>query len=232
MEQAGQEVSISMSILDLISLAGSIASLILAVLSIWLALYFFIKSKNAESNTSNLLVRVEGQVGLMSKVTSRMLERYVRYSTSPKPSDELLPTVLKEFMKNTSIDHEQSVNSVPARHDTVDDSDDVLDNELVNMYIVGMYWSAIANAALQDRLPEDVAELSDPQNSGLAVLLETSKADYEASKAWLDKNGGDKINSATAAHYWERFQTNSPDGIMRDALETYAARAKQQEKDG
>ncbi len=204
-----------MTILDVLSLVLGIFSLALAVISIWLALYFYVKSKDAKRNTSNLLTDINGQVGLMQKITAKMLDKFVTHATADDPVDN--------FAKMFAVVKDNAPGSLnsDAQHS------DEPKQKLVTSYIANMYWSAIANIALQERLPGDIAKLDDPENVSLKELLKMSKSDYFVSKDWLDKNGGELIAESSAHPYYQQFQINSPDGLMRDAAEVYSQRAQE-----
>ena len=200
--------------IDFINISVGIASLALAVISIYLALYFYTKSKDAELNTAKLLTKTETQVGLIQKITTRMLDKFVtRATTLPGPEDmtaKLLASLAATSGTNPLEGSDESRASQP----------------LVTTYITTMYWSAIANAALQDRLPDDIASLEEPSNAGVRELLAKSKSDYFVAKAWLDAKGGELVNTSTAFSYYDHFQNSSPDSLMRDAAEVYAERAQ------
>jgi hypothetical protein len=66
------------SILEIINLVASLASLILAVLAICLAVYFYTQSKNTETNVSGLLEGIRAQTDCLQKIVGRQMGQLIR----------------------------------------------------------------------------------------------------------------------------------------------------------
>ncbi len=89
----------SMSILDLVNLISSIASLILSIIAIWLSLYFYKESKNNEQNVNNALSEIKIHTATLEKLTGKWLDRLTRFVTSPQPMDAAAEKILETMGK-------------------------------------------------------------------------------------------------------------------------------------
>lgn len=205
---------------DGINFVASIASLLLAVVSVLLAIYFFIKSKEAEKETTSLLVKTEQQVSLMERVTTKMLDKYVDYSTKPRQNDEMT-NQLFSLVQASIPSGGQALSSADVESSEVS-------VDLVTTYIATMYWSGIANVALQDRLPEDPAQLVTPDYSSYSDLLRSTKSDFLFARNWLLSNGGALIQKSSAANYYQQAVDISMASNVFTANEVYANRAATQ----
>jgi hypothetical protein len=76
-----------LTILDIINLTSSLASLLLSIIAIWLSLYFFIQSKNTEKNVNEALTEIKTHTGTLERLTGKWMERLTRFVTSPQPMD-------------------------------------------------------------------------------------------------------------------------------------------------
>ena len=204
--------------LDVINLIGSLSSLILAVLAIWLSVRFFLSSKDAETHSSNTLTKIDQQVATMRQITSRMLEKFVDHSVAPRVIDNAVAEII------SSRGFQGIQPPATAGLSETASSDDA--QNAVTGYIATVYWSALANTFLQARVPTNPTELDSPEFEGLRQLLASSKNDYFVGKTWLKENGGDLIASSTAKSYYDQFISveDQSDALIKDALDVYVSR--------
>lgn len=208
--------TISLSVFDWIALLSGIASLVLAVLAIWLAVRFFISSKSAEKEVSNLLSKLEAQTQLLSKVNGKMLDKYVTYSTQPRQADET--TILLTQL----ISGATSTNGLLNEGETVRNAQAM--QEMTTLYIAVMYHAAITNVSLQPALPDDIGDL-DSDAAWVKVLIERSYSDFMVAATWVDTNGRDYIAASTAKAYYDEI-IGLESGSVKDTASVYSSRAQ------
>lgn len=73
-----------MDTLGIIGLVAGIVSVILAVVAIWQAMYFYSKGKDTESRTEAALVGIKAQVETLQSVNSRITDRLTKFVTTPR----------------------------------------------------------------------------------------------------------------------------------------------------
>lgn len=142
-----------MTNLELASLMASIASIILAVIAIWLALYFYHKSKQTEKIVALDLTEIKTQAGTLERLTGRWMDRFTRYAVNPKPADEtttLLMSIVERSIPPTSAELKQIRES---------DSPENLIAELITCYILIHNYASISNIATQGYLPEEISQI-------------------------------------------------------------------------
>lgn len=197
---------------------SGIASLVLAVIAIWLAVRFFISSKEAEKEASNLLSKLEAQTQLLSRVTGKMLDKYVTYSTQPKQADE------------TTILLTQLISGAPFANGLLNEGPSIRNasamQELTTLYIAVMYQAAITNILSQPLLPEDIGDL-DVESTWVKVLIERSYSDFKVALTWIDAKGGDYISTSTAKAYYDEIM-GLDQGSVKDTASVYSSRAQGQ----
>jgi hypothetical protein len=85
-----------MNAIALIGLLASVASLILAVIAIWLSLYFYSKSKDTETEVRVVLGQIKQQTESLERLSARQLMRLTRAVTEPRPLvDDSLHALLR-----------------------------------------------------------------------------------------------------------------------------------------
>jgi len=186
------------------------------VLAIWLAVHFFISSKTAEKDASNLLLKLEVQTQLMSKVTGRMLDKYVTYSTQPKQADETT-ILLTQLISGASF-----TNGLLGEGATVRNGAAM--QEMTTLYIATMFHAAITNLLLQPILPADIGEL-ESDSSWVKIAVERSFSDFMVAATWVDTNGGENINTSPAKAYYDEIMQLEA-GSVKDTASVYSARAQ------
>ena len=88
--------------MEIINIFSSLASLILAVISIWLSLYFYAKSKDTEKNVNEALTEIKTHAGTLERLTGKWMDRFTRYVTTPQPVDPLSEKML-EVIKESHV---------------------------------------------------------------------------------------------------------------------------------
>ncbi len=129
------------------AISASVASVIVAVVAIFLAAYFYTQSKNTELNAGRALTKIETQTEALQKLTARWMDRLTKYVTEPKPVDEnlsLLVSALKEMPTNIASQFQ-----APGEDATVQ----VLRAQLATAYMSTYYYTAVLNVAVQAYLP-------------------------------------------------------------------------------
>jgi hypothetical protein len=208
--------TVNLSTLDWFTLVSTIASLILAVLAIWLAIYFFVKSKNSEKESASLLVRINSQTDLLHKVSNKLLDKYVAYSTQPKQADETY--VLLAQVVQTTLSQGLASNGTTAANQQVM-------QELTTIYIAVLYYSALSNVYLQGAIPSEMTEAElEQQSPWLRTLLDRSSADFFVANEWLNQNGGGYIESSTAKQYYQEMTDGEFTKVVKDTFGAFAQR--------
>lgn len=75
----------SAPLLEILSLLASMASLLLAVIAIWLSMHFYHKSKATELSIESSLAGITAQANALERISGRQLSSLVRAVTSPDP---------------------------------------------------------------------------------------------------------------------------------------------------
>ena len=85
-----------MSAGELWSIVSSIVSIILAIVAIGLAVYFFVVGRNTETRVGSSLTKIETQAEMLQRLTGRQLDRLTKFVTEDKrPADD---SRLTEFL--------------------------------------------------------------------------------------------------------------------------------------
>lgn len=165
----------NLTILDIINLSATIASLILAVIAIWLALYFYRRSKDAEQQSSNALAAIQAQTDTLQNLSKSWLTRLVRYATEPRQSaiEEHFPNILALLQQIP-----QSITTSLTQIRVGAPNEDLL-RELVSCYIALYFYCAQTNFWSQFYLP-DAAEFDENNefHSTIMRMVDMSAADF------------------------------------------------------
>ncbi|RJO60123.1 hypothetical protein C4544_07245 [candidate division WS5 bacterium] len=157
-----------MNNVETINLLASISSLVLAILAIYISLYFFRSSKDSEKKVEIALKGIETQTNSLDKLITRILERFTRYATSPRQADEVSLLLLQMI---------ESRNNTDTRLDTPDSSatNQVLRTDLISSYMVLYHYCAVTNIAAQSLLP-DLNELT--EDNYVKKVVDQSHQDF------------------------------------------------------
>ena len=132
--------------------ASNITSVILAILAIALAIYFYVKSKDTEREVSTALAKIETQADALQKLSGRYMDRLTKYVTETQPNRaEHSATQMAAIMQQLSQLPQTIAASVDQPPDTASHEQAVA--ELVNCYITIYYYAATTNYWAQMWLP-------------------------------------------------------------------------------
>jgi hypothetical protein len=177
---------------DTFNLAASIASIILAIVAVWQAVYFYTQGKNTEARVETALASIKTQVETLQSINGRTLDRLTKYATTHREDGtsqvasalstalKELPAIFLQFKVPT-----QDTSSVATRR------------EIVNCYICLWYYTATANinAALCLPLVEEFDE-----NNGYHVFVKNtvdrSFADFNYMSTVINNLTADDISGS------------------------------------
>lgn len=146
-----------MTSVEVWSIASSIVSIILAILAIAAAFYFYDKGRTTDQSITNSLAKIEAQAESLQKLNGKWMDRLTRYVTTerpPGPLDQQLPNliaVLTQLPQAITMKISQPQSSDQPEH---------LIEELITCYIVMYYYMALTNFWAAGYLP-DAAEFDD-----------------------------------------------------------------------
>jgi hypothetical protein len=178
--------------LNLLSIISSIFSVSLAILALWLSFRFFFSTNKSEKEASSLLAEIRTQTNLIQRVTGKMLDKYVTWSTTPQPDQT---EVLLKFLTYSSTTSTGLIDEQKSFTDK-----DVL-QEFTALYIATAYHSALTNMFLQEYVTDDIIQLSDQ----LKNLLSITYHDFQASMNWLNQHGSKYIESSSTNAYYQEI---------------------------
>jgi hypothetical protein len=99
--------------MDIINFFSSVASLILAIISIWLSLYFYSKSKDTEKHVDEALTEIKTHAGTLERLTGKWMDRFTRYVTTPQPMDAATEKLIDVIKASNSQGNAQTGISEP-----------------------------------------------------------------------------------------------------------------------
>jgi hypothetical protein len=203
-----------LTFIDWLSIISSIFSIGLAILALWLSLRFFFSTNKSEKEATKLLTEIKTQTNLMQRVTGKMLDKYVTFSTTPQ-SDQT--EVLVRLLTLTGT----GPNSGLVNDQKSFDDKTVL-KELTNLYIAVAYHSALTNIFLQEHVTDDITQLTEQVQN----LLTITNHDFASAIKWIDQFGGDFVESvSTAAYYREINDLHLADAVC-DPIEAVQRKAQ------
>jgi len=156
------------------NLAASIASIILAVVAIAQATYYFVKTKASEERVAVALADIKSATLALEKLSGRYLDRLTRHVTenSARQSDDIyqLATLVAEIPRTrTEQLAKPTENSLTAEQV----------QEFVSLYILLHHYCALTNICAQLVLPT-VSEIdgNNQQQSQICAFVDMSYADF------------------------------------------------------
>lgn len=174
------------------SIGASIASIVLAVVAIALAIYFYTQAKNSEKEVSTSLSKIEAQADALGAITGKQFDRLTKHVTEKRNSNndpELkaildMATTITEGIKNS---HVQPANDRSPKIET-----DTI------MFLVGTYYySAVANYYAFLSLPE--ASRFDEENSfhkQTKSMMDLTANDFKFVKDKIDNISKEQIEKS------------------------------------
>ena len=208
----------NISVIDVINLVAAIVSTVLGVLAIWLALYFYTKAKDNESRVDAGLTGIKTQTEMLSRLHSKVLDKYTTYATSAKPADEVVVMLaqLLEVRGTASINSTQSESLLGVN--------EALSTTLVEMYIATLFYAGVSNALGQSFLPADISETMG-DFSWAKQVVDQSCTDYKFAKQWLDA-AEERVAASRLNPMYQEAITFEPN--IQDTIGVYAARDQSQ----
>lgn len=199
-----------MSTLEIINLISSLASLILSVVAIWLALHFYDKAKDSEKQTEVNVNEIKTQTQALTDISSRMLDKYTDYATKPKEADETFLAVV-QLLSQTTI---SSIGNYPTSN-----SNNELRTFAVNATILALFYAGLTNLTLQDLLPQN-ANMIEADNN-LPSLLNASKEDFLTLDSTLGEIDVSTLNSSSLANVYQIAMGWKGGDLIKDISELY-----------
>ncbi|MFA6190959.1 MAG: hypothetical protein WC665_01275 [Sulfurimonas sp.] len=127
------------------SIGASIASIVLAIVAIVLAVYFYTQAKQSEKDVANSLSKIEAQSQALEKITGRQVERLTKHITERKGLDEIHPDL--KIIADMASTFKQSNNKIQNF-----EGNDRL--QIVKYMIGAYYYCSVANYYAFMSLPE------------------------------------------------------------------------------
>jgi hypothetical protein len=208
------------SILEIINLVASLASLILAVLAICLAVYFYTQSKNTETNVSGLLEGIRAQTDALQKIVGRQMGQLIRGVTD-QPGGDLR---LVQEMIGALRDIPASVITLIQAPSTQVHKQDAQEwrKEGLKAYIVAYYYAALTNIANSSTYLPPLDLLTD--DDVFRRVQDSSHADFVLIDGWLSALDPEEIRRSGQYHsYQEAFNKWRP--FVKDSTGIYRDRA-------
>lgn len=211
-----------METIGTIGIIAGIVSIILAIIAIWQAMYFYSKGKDTESRVETSLVGIKSQVDTLQAVNAKITERLTRFVTTPRndaaQSFELLavtlrtlPEIALKFLPPT-----QSANEPALRH------------EITLAYVAIWYYTATTNVWASFCLPPP--EDFDPERHALIKrIVDQSAIDFRYMNQLVGQLNQQEIQSQQFqyAHLYTEV-TRFLQPLIGDTSEHFARMSKRQ----
>jgi hypothetical protein len=205
-----------------LSLVSLLTGVVLNVVAIALAVYFYTQAKNTEAQVKVGVAEIRQQTDSLGKLTGRLLDRLTRAVTEGRPAhEERQLMVFVEAMRSFGYGPGAQTQPVSAIEQNQEDP------RLREQLIAATYlYAAITNVALQSLLPENLADVGDK----LRRFIDMSNADVVGAQRLLVPT--EEWNDATKALFAEVRDSWLTE--VRDTLAYYQVRAaaKEPESDG
>jgi len=204
----------NLTIIDIINLVSSLASLILSVIAIWLALYFYKSSKSTESEVKTTLTEIKTHTGALERLTGKWMDRFTRFVTSPQPVDEMQERLLQIISFTT----QSSVNQLPPAPDG--DTKPKLTEYLISSYLALYYYTGLTNIATQFYLPK-IEEL-EPENT-IKSIVDKSHADFAYLESLIATLDQQQVQGSQLFNLYQEGQQMR--NLVKDSTMVYRERA-------
>lgn len=204
-----------MATVEIINLVSAIVSVILSVLAIWLALYFYDKSKNSEIKVNLALEAIKAQTKALQELTGKWMDRLTKYATSAKPADEATVWMM-EIIRSSVSNVSSQLASPGDERKTIQN----LTEQLVSSYIAIYYYAALTNITSQGYLP-NLTELD--ENNPIKTIVDSSNADYWWLDSILSSTNSSDLQASPLYHLYADTITNKKQHI-KDSTKVYQSR--------
>ena len=202
------------STIDYINLASSLSSLILSLLAISLALYFYNKSKVSEKNIEVAINKVGDVANTLNTLSMKLVTKLTNYVTSTNPREKALLEIVREATKAGPLEEHSETSSNLTNKE--------LDQFRVNNLIAALFYAGIANTSLQFSLPENISDTDDVKS--VVEMLDQSKKDYFTLKEWINSSKKTRVKDSVIKHMFSQAQ--GLERHIRSATELYAERQR------
>ena len=127
-------------LLDILNVAAALASIVLAVVAIGLAVYFYVKGRDSESRASSVLSQMQSQVGTLDKLSGKMLDRLTKASIDARPEQEAILAIISTL---------RQIPESLANGPRGPIAQSVPQGEWIAALVAAYYYSSMANFLLQ-----------------------------------------------------------------------------------
>lgn len=208
-----------MNAIEMINIISSGASLVLAVVSIALAVYFFVQAKNSETSTTEALASIRSQTDALQKLTGRWMDRLTRYATEGNPANEHMIHILTAI-REVPVTVARSIQLPNNHHEQVH----TLTNEAIMGYIGILYYSAMSNVYSQMSLPNlDSFDHNNNTHQLIKKSVDSSASDVNTMVELLSRVASNNIDNSPLKHlYDEAHSLWIP--LVKDSTTAYASR--------
>ncbi|MBL7663293.1 hypothetical protein JNK13_11140 [bacterium] len=172
----------NMDLYDIITLASSIASIVISVLAIILSIYFYTQTKNSESNVTSALAEIKSQSESLQNLTGRWMDRLTNYATQDKTA------LLEKFISMQRLPEVNSIAQVPPQSDLDKTNKEQLAAGVLAYALISLYYAVYTNVLAASYLPKRSTFDADNQLHILIKrLLDGSAKDVAILKAAVDQ---------------------------------------------
>jgi hypothetical protein len=205
-------VNLQYPLLDVINLAAALASIVLAVVAIGLAVYFYIKGRVSEGRASSVLSQIQTQVGTLDKLSGKMLDRLTRAAIEPRPEQEAILTIISAL---------RQVPESLANGPRGPVAQNVPQGEWIAALVSGYYYSSMANFLLQGM----ITAVDDGTGiyKNLEWLIEASYRDFRYLEDLIGEAGQSTLEGNRLRPLYEETIRNWRPWV-RSAFESYKTR--------
>lgn len=208
-----------MDAITIISLIASLASLVLAVIAIWMSMYFYNQSKNTEANVQIALEGIKSQTNTLQSLNARTLDRLTKYVTTPRndasQTAQLLITALPDIVLKLMPPNPSS-------------NEESLRKEIIHAYIA--IWNYVAQTNVWASFclpsPEDFDEDS-AYDRHVSQIVDRSAADFTYMTDIIEKIHPDIIRTTAYANLYDEVQSQLRP-MIGDTKQQFIKRIKQQ----
>ncbi|SRR6266480_1999422 len=146
-----------MTVLEGLGVALGAVSIVLAIVAIWQAMYFYSKGKTTETTVTAALAEIKAQTAALERLTGRQLDRFTKAATQERHPEEAVLTVARILSVMTPA---APTVATPSAGDAP-----ALREELIACYIYILYLAGLANVMLVEGLKQ-----TEPVEDGYAEV--------------------------------------------------------------
>lgn len=209
-----------MSTPEVINLAAATASLILAVLAIGLAVYFYTQSKNTEATVSGLLEGIRAQTDALQKIVGKQMGQLIRGVTEQPGGDISVVYEMISAIKEIPINVTTLLQAPSSSAQSAQQSAQQWRQESLKAYICTYYYSALTNMGNQYYLPP-LAQLQD--NDFFKRIVDASHADFITLDIWFSSIDQHELQESPLYHLYREAVNWKP--FVKDTTAVYRERA-------